>query len=167
MGDHVNDIHWVLEKLLQAGMRVSQEKSKCFKKSVEYFGFIVSEGGLRTSLEKVKAINEFSLPKTLFNLRSFLGLASYYRCFIKGFASIAGPLTGMLKGENGKVSNYQSRKIDIEMTKPTEGAFHKLREILASEDVLLSYPDFTKSFDSGLQVLVWGRYNPKGDAPLP
>jgi len=41
--DHVKDIHWVLEKLLYAGMRVSQEKSKFFKKSVEYLGFIVSE----------------------------------------------------------------------------------------------------------------------------
>jgi len=76
-----------------------------------------------------------------------LGLASYYRCFIKGFASIAGPLTGILKGENGKVSKYQSRKIGIEMSNQQRDAFHKLREILASEDVLLSYPDFTKPFD--------------------
>jgi len=136
--DHVKDIYWVLEKLLDeyAGMRVSQEKSKFFKKSVEYLGFIVSEGGLRTSPEKVKAIKEFPLPKTLFDLRSFLGLASYYRCFIKGFASIAGPLTGILKGENGKVSKYQSRKICIEMSNQQRDAFHKLREILASEDVL-------------------------------
>jgi len=44
--DQVDDIHWVLEKLLQAGMRVSQEKSKFFKKSFDYLGFIVSEGGL-------------------------------------------------------------------------------------------------------------------------
>ncbi|KAH8278184.1 hypothetical protein KR018_002706, partial [Drosophila ironensis] len=60
-------------------MRVSQEKSKFFKKSVEYLGFIVSQGGLRTSPEKVKAIKDFPEPKTLFDLRSFLGLASYYR----------------------------------------------------------------------------------------
>jgi len=48
-------VDWVLTKLLEAGMRVSQEKLKFFKKSVEYLGFIVSQGGLRTSPEKVKA----------------------------------------------------------------------------------------------------------------
>jgi len=46
----------------------------------------------------------------------------------------------LLKGENRKVSNYQTRKIDNEMTKQQRDAFHKLSEILASEDVLLSYP---------------------------
>jgi len=55
----------------------------------------------------MKAIKEFPVPKTLFDLRSFLGLASYYRCFIKKFVSIAGPLTGILKSENGKTSKYQ------------------------------------------------------------
>lgn len=39
--DHVKDVDWVLRKLLEAGMRVSQEKSKFFKKSVEYLGFII------------------------------------------------------------------------------------------------------------------------------
>lgn len=110
-------------------------------------GFIVSQGGLRTSPEKVKAIKLFPLPKTLFELRSFLGLASYYRCFIKDFATIARPLTGILKGKNGKASKYQSRKIDIDMTKEQKETFDKLREILASEDVLLSYQDFKKPFD--------------------
>jgi len=43
--DHVKDVDWVLTKLLEAGMSVSQEKSKFFKKIVEYLGFIVSQGG--------------------------------------------------------------------------------------------------------------------------
>jgi len=50
--DHVKDVDWDLTKLLETGMRVSQEKSKFFKKNVEYLGFIVSQGGLRTSPEK-------------------------------------------------------------------------------------------------------------------
>jgi len=106
--DHVKDIHWVLNSLHNAGMRVSQEKSKFFKKSVEYLGFIVSRGRITTSPDKVQAISNFPKPLTLFDLRSFLGLASYYRCFLKDYAKIAKPLTDALKGENGKVSKKHS-----------------------------------------------------------
>lgn len=73
-------------------------------------------------------------------IRSFLGLASYYRCFIKDFASIARPLTDLLKGENRKTSAQQFKNPGIE-------AFEKLKQILISEDVTLLYPDFTKPFD--------------------
>jgi len=96
--------------------------------------------GLTNLTWKGQGYQEIFPTKNHFQSPIFLGLASYYRCFIKGFASIAGPLTGMLKGENRKVSNYQTRKIDNEMTKQQRDAYHKLSEILASEDVLLSYP---------------------------
>jgi len=60
--DHVKYVDWVLTRLLETGMRVSQEKSKFIKKNVEYLGFIVCHGGLRTSPEKVKAIRQFPPP---------------------------------------------------------------------------------------------------------
>lgn len=145
--DHVNHIAWVLGKLYEANMRVSREKSHFFKESVEYLGFVVSRGGLTTSPDKVNAIRNYEQPKTLFNVRSFLGLASYYRCFIRDFASIAKPLTDILKGENGKVSAHQSKKIKVNFNESQVQAFEKLREILSSEDVMLLYPDFKKPFD--------------------
>lgn len=128
-------------------MKVSVEKSKFFKTEVDYLGFVVSRGGVKTNPNKVHSIKCYEQPTTLRGLRSFLGLASYYRCFIKDFASIAKPLTDMLKGENGKVSATQSKKIKIQLTSEGVEAFNKLREILASEDVTLTYPDFTKPFD--------------------
>lgn len=113
MDDHVKHIAWVLDKLYQANMRVSREKSNFFKDKVELLGFVVSCGGIATCPNKVEAIRNYEQPTTLFNVRSFLGLASYYRCFIKDFASIARPLSEILKGENGKVSASQSKKIQV------------------------------------------------------
>jgi len=78
MESHANDINTVLKTLCDAGMRVSVEKSMFFKENVEYLGFIVSRGGIKTSPERVKAIKQFKPPSTLLSLRSFLGLASYY-----------------------------------------------------------------------------------------
>lgn len=89
MADHVDHITWVLDRLSDANMRVSREKSNFFKEEVEFLGFVVSRGGISTSPSKVEAIRKYEQPNTLFNVGSFLGLASYYRCFIKDFASIA------------------------------------------------------------------------------
>jgi len=121
-------------------MRLSKEKSKFFKESVEYLGF-VSRGGKRTYPEKVQATKSFRPLRTFFNLRSFLGLASYYRCFIKGFTTIARPLT------NWKVGANQSRKIEINLNEAQKAAFDRLKNILASEEVTLIYFAFSKPFD--------------------
>jgi len=145
--EHVRHIDTVLQQLYEANMRVSKEKTNFFKESVEYLGFVVTSEGARTDPEKVKAIQDYIEPKNLYALRSFLGLASYYRVFIKDFASIARPLTDILKGENGTVSKHMSRKIAVEFDESQRDAFNRLRNILASEDVMLMYPDFKKPFD--------------------
>jgi len=111
--EHVKHVEWVLKSLRDANMRVAQEKSQFFRNSVEYLGFIVTNNGAKTDPEKVKAIQQYAEPDSLFAIRSFLGLASYYRCFIKDLASIAKPLFDILKGENGSVSKYRSKKIPV------------------------------------------------------
>jgi len=145
--EHVKHIDTVLKRLLDANMRVAREKTKFFKESVEFLGFIVTRGGTKTDPEKVRAIKEFPEPKNLFSLRSFLGLASYYRSFVKNFASIARPLTAILKGENGTVSKNMSKKVALRFNETQRNAFDHLRNILASEDVILTYPDFKSPFD--------------------
>jgi len=147
MEEHVKHIAWVLDKLYDANMRVSREKSQFFKEKVEYLGFVVSRGGISTSPSKIEAISKFLQPTTLFHIRSFLGLASYYRCFIKDYASMARPLTEILKGDNGKVSATRSKKIPVSLDENQRLAFEKLKNVLVSEDVLLLYPDYKKPFD--------------------
>jgi len=97
---------------------------------VSFLGFIVTNNGATTDPEKVKAIKEFPEPRSL-------GLASYYQCFIKDFASIARSISDILKGENGSVSRHRFRSMQVQFSEAQQRAFEKLRNILASEDVIL------------------------------
>jgi len=128
-------------------MRVAREKSNFFKESVEYLGFVVSRGGIKTCPNKVDAIRNYEQPTTLFNVRSFLGLASYYRCFIKDFTSIAKLICDILKGDNGKMGAGQSKKIPINFDENQRQAFEKLKNVLSSENVMLLYPNYKRAFD--------------------
>jgi len=77
---HIKHLEWGLKSLQEAN--ISVEKSHFFKKSVSFLEFIVTSNGATTDSEKVKPIKEFSEPKTVFEVRSFLGLASYIdRCY--------------------------------------------------------------------------------------
>ena len=61
-------------------------------------GFVVSTEGLKMNLEKVKAILKWPTPRSVRKVRSFYGLANFYRKFIRGFNSICGPLTKIMRG---------------------------------------------------------------------
>jgi len=63
---------------------------------VRYLGHIIGDGEIRKDPEKVKAITEFPVPKTLRGLRSFMGFCGWYRKFVPNFASLASPLTDLM-----------------------------------------------------------------------
>ena len=145
--EHLKHIEIILKAIERAGMKISLEKCKFFKPEVLFLGYQVSANGLKTSPEKVKGILEYTEPKTLRALRSFLGLAGYYRTFVRNYSDIAKPLNLLLRGENGHISKTQSKNVPINFDDKAREAFLKLKEILASEDVLLSYPDMKKPLD--------------------
>ena len=67
---------------------------------MEFLGHIVSKDGIHVDNSKIQAIKEWKRPSTITELRSFLGLANFYRRFIKDYAKIAAPLTDLLKGDS-------------------------------------------------------------------
>ena len=77
---------------------------------MDYLGFEVSSEGIHASPDKVRAIIEWPKPKDIHDLRSFLGLASYYRKFVRGCSEIARPLTWLtLKVQNGNGQNPSAK----------------------------------------------------------
>ena len=99
-----------------------------------YLGHVVSAEGVRTDPAKLQAVLEFPVPTNVKQLRSFLGLTSYYRRFIPQFAKIAGPLHALTK-----------KNSEFTWTAVCQGAFEKLRNLLTSAPVL-AYPDFGVPF---------------------
>jgi hypothetical protein len=100
---------------------------------VAYLGHIISEAGVAMDPAKVSAVETWSHPRTLQALCGFLGLIGYYRKFIAGYGTVAGPLTVLLKREAFRWS------------KEADEAFQQLKQALMTAP-LLQMPDFSKRF---------------------
>ena len=95
--DHLLNLRKVFDQLWEAGLCLKPTKCHLAKTQVEYLGYIVSAQGIAADPTKVEAIKSFPVPANLKNLRSFLGLASYYRRFIPRFAAEANPLHALIR----------------------------------------------------------------------
>ena len=119
--------------MTQHSLYVKESKCSFVTARVEYLGHFVSGKGVETNPEKIAVINSWPVPASIKELRSFLGLAGYYRKFIKGYATISKPLTDLLK------------KGAFEWSEVTQQAFEILKQALVAASVL-AIPDFAKEF---------------------
>ncbi|GBG70945.1 hypothetical protein CBR_g8246 [Chara braunii] len=131
---HAQHIEWILGALRDAGFKIALEKSEFFLSKISFLGYVVTRGGLRPDSRKVAAVRDTPTPTSMMQVRAFLGLASYYRQFIKDFAAIARPLTNLLQKD-------QPLRWDAE----SEQAFATLKEALATAPILIR-PDPEKQF---------------------
>jgi len=99
----------VLQRLREVGLKVKPTKCELFKTKVKFLGHVVSADGIEPIQEKLDAIRNWPVPHCVRDVRAFYGLASYYRKFVKGFATIAGPLTRLTKRVTNSVGQKTHR----------------------------------------------------------
>ena len=132
--EHLFNLRCVFDRLRNAGLRLKPSKCYLARRKVEYLGYVISDRGVAADPKKIKAVQEFPTPTNLKQLRSFLGLASYYRRFICNFSKVANPLFALMK----KDAVY-------EWTPQCQGIFEELKKLLTSSPIL-AFPDFSKGF---------------------
>ena len=89
--EHIKRLCGFFKKLASAGLKLKPNKCEFFKK-ITYLGHVVSEEGIDVDQKKTEAVWKWPVPKTVTDVRSFLGFSNQYRRFIPKYAHAAGPL---------------------------------------------------------------------------
>ena len=130
---HLKHLERVLQLLQQNKLYAKFSKCSFGQQQVDYLGHTVSATGIAMDESKIKAVMAWPVPKNLKQLRGFLGLTGYYRRFIKHYATLAGPLTELLK------------KDSFHWSEATKKAFNTLKTALTQGPVL-ALPNFSIPF---------------------
>ncbi|PNX98954.1 retrotransposon-related protein, partial [Trifolium pratense] len=131
--DHLSHLEQVFHKLVTGEFFLKFSKCLFAQQTLEYLGHMVSSTGVFPEPSKIQAILDWPRPKTITELRGFLGLTGFYRKFIKGYASIALPLTSLLR-KDAFIWNDLSTQ-----------AFQTLKTAMTQAPTL-ALPDFSKPF---------------------
>ncbi|CAF1569972.1 unnamed protein product, partial [Didymodactylos carnosus] len=132
--EHLDYCDKILKLLIDANITMSLKKCHLFQQHVQALGHIISNLGLSTCEGKAKAVANWKTPKNQKQIQQFLGLATYYRRFIKYFATIAKPLTRLLAKDKPFIWT------DVE-----QASFEALRTALITAPVL-AQPNFSQPF---------------------
>ena len=133
--DHAQHLRIVLQRLRDHHLYAKFSKCEFWLDSVKFLGHTISSEGISIDPSKVQEVMDWKPPTSVHHIRSFLGLAGYYRRFIPDFSRIAKPMTELLK-----------KGVKFVWDDKCEEAFHTLRVQLTTAPVL-AQPDNTKPFD--------------------
>ena len=147
--EHTERLQEIFTRLHQAGLKLKPSKCHLYQREVSFLGHIVSRDGIRADPAKTDAVQTWDHPQNITDVRSFLGLCSYYRRFVKGFSKIAAPLTRL--NEKGVPFQWKEEQQD---------AFQELKDRLTSPPIL-GYPQLegryildTDASDTGIGAVL-------------
>jgi hypothetical protein len=134
--DHLNHLELVLQQIQESGLTLKINKCHFCKTHLKYLGHIVSKEGIQPDPDKLRAVREYPVPTKLKAVRTFLGLTSYYRRFIKNYATLAEPLLALTRNSDLKLFQW---------TPACQNSFELLRQHLIEAPVI-AYPRFDQPF---------------------
>ena len=133
--EHLQHLRSVFMTLRESRLFVKLSKCDFFKTDVKFLGHLVGAEGVRVDPSKVAAVQSWSPPSNVGEVRSFLGFANFFRRFIQGYASLVAPLSDLLRKENTSVWSNACQE-----------AFDRVKEILTTAPVL-KMPSFDEPFE--------------------
>ena len=147
--EHLESLRKVFDCLRFYNLKLKPSKCAFFKTELKFLGHVISDKGLKADPDKITAIKEWPQPKSVKQVRQFLGLSGFIRRYIKDYAIIARPITNLLRGysnkKHSKNSNLKLEKEQFIWGKEQQAAFNKLKQVIA-EDVTLAFPNFDLPF---------------------
>jgi hypothetical protein len=133
-GEHLHHLDTILCKLREVNLKLNPNKCSFAVKTITFLGHVVSKEGTRPDPGKIEAVMHFPQPKTVTNVKSFLGLTGYYRKYILGYSRLAGPLFELTRKDVAFVWDMGC-----------EQAYQALKTSLVDAHVL-TRPDFMRTF---------------------
>jgi hypothetical protein len=133
--EHLRHLTLVMRRLQQEKLLINLKKSSFMKTELIYLGFVISSNELKMDPEKVRAIKEWPSPRSMFEVRSFHELASFYRKFIRDFSGICAPMMDTMKK---KCKSFK-------WTEEAERSFNTLKKKITERPILV-LPNFGKTF---------------------
>ncbi|RCN44983.1 hypothetical protein ANCCAN_09027 [Ancylostoma caninum] len=122
----MRDVRELFSRIRSFGIKLRIDKCVFAAKEVEYLGVLISKNGSRINPKRIESITKYPIPKTVSDVKSLLGAASYFRRYIPNFAKIANPLTGLTRKENKRLVWRTEQQM----------AFEELKQKLISAPVL-------------------------------
>lgn len=133
--EHIKDIRQVLQRLKEDKLLINLKKCSFMKEEIVYLGFVISTYGLKMDPKKVKAILDWPTSENVNEVRSFHGLASFYRNFIRNFSAVGNVMNETMRGD----------KKFLKWTHGADRSFEALKQRVAKLPIL-ALPDFNKVF---------------------
>ena len=132
--EHEQHLKTVLQTLMEKKLYAKLSKCDFWLKEVSFLSYIVSAEGIRVDPTKIEVVMNWKPPRNVIEVKSFLGLAGYYRRFVRGFSVIASPLTKLLR-----------KGIKFEWTDKCQNRFEQLKGMLV-ETPILTQPTSRKEY---------------------
>uniref|UniRef100_A0AC35F203 Integrase catalytic domain-containing protein n=1 Tax=Panagrolaimus sp. PS1159 TaxID=55785 RepID=A0AC35F203_9BILA len=141
--EHLSLLEEILKRVIKYGLMFKPKKCEIGKQELCYLGHVISERGVELGKDKVDKVKNFPVPKTVTQVRQFIGLASYHRKFIQGFSVIASPLVALTRKDT-KFCWGDSE----------QAAFDTLKEKLISAPIL-AQPDYEAAIGGSKPFIIW------------